>query len=223
MTVILVLVTFLAFIVIDAILHKAPKAALDSEAEYVEGFHTPDQLRYHPGHAWLMRQRKNVMRVGVDEFASALAGKIEAIELPKPGHWIRQGQKAWTLHRKGEKAAMLSPVEGEVIEVNPDVVRDPSLVRKDPYGRGWLMMVYAPDEESSLRNLLPGNLVKDWMRNTAELLYGLQPQLAGAVAADGGRPAEDLAESLPGIPWPELTRQFLVPEDGPVSVHDKKV
>ncbi len=65
-------------------------------AEYVEGFLVPANVRYHSGHAWAQRERKRLMRVGVDEFGSALLGTIDHIETPNPGRWVRQGQKAWT-------------------------------------------------------------------------------------------------------------------------------
>ena len=61
--------------------------------DYVDGFQVPEKVSYHPGHSWLVRERKNLVRVGADEFAAALLGNIERIELPKPGQWIRQGQK----------------------------------------------------------------------------------------------------------------------------------
>lgn len=220
MTVILVLFTFLVFIVIDTVLSRrkvripvravVEQSPAEETGSYVEGFLVPENLRYHPGHSWLSRERKNVMRVGVDEFAAALLGKIDKVELPKPGHWVRQGQNALGFLKGGQKAEMVSPIEGEVVEINPEVVNDPALLRKDPYGKGWLMSVFVPDEESTARNLLPANLVQSWMRETVERLYGMQPQLAGAVANDGGSPAEDLSEAIPNRPWAELTGEFFL-------------
>src|SRR5580658_6430185 len=104
MTVILVLATFLVFILLDyamnrgRAMHTVPVTASNSVpavfgGDVVEGFHVPTSVSYHSGHSWLVRERKNVVRVGADEFAAALLGKIEKIELPKPGQWIRQGQK----------------------------------------------------------------------------------------------------------------------------------
>ena len=215
MAVILLLATFLVFIVIDALLSRRKAAASAADSEVREqpslfgGFQVPDTVRYHPGHAWLMRERKNVIRVGIDEFAAALAGRINKIDLPKPGHWVRQGQAAWSLHKGNQKAEMVSPIEGEVMEVNPDVLKDPSLLRTEPYGRGWLMTVFAPDEDSTLRNLLPADLVRNWMQESIERLYARQPQLAGAVAADGGQPVEDLAEAL-GLPWKDVAAEFFL-------------
>ena len=221
MTVLLVLATFLVFIVLDYFLNRrqaihtvaveAPQAhpAL-SGGDYIDGFHISETVSYHPGHSWVLRERKNIMRVGADDFAAALLGKVEKIELPKPGTWIRQGQKVLSFYRNGEKTCIVSPTEGEVMEINPEAIANPSLVRQDPYGKGWLVSVHVPDEENTGRNLVPKGLVREWMREAAERLYALQPALAGAAAADGGRPAEDILGGLPESDWLHVTGEFFL-------------
>jgi len=221
MTVILVLAFFLAFIVLDYLINRgkvmntvpvsAPKAVpAQFGGDYVDGFYTPQTVSYHSGHSWLVRERKNVVRVGADEFAAAILGKLEKIELPKPGQWIRQGQKVLTFFRDGQKTEMVSPTEGEVMEVNTEVLNNPAALRQDPYGKGWLVAVHVPDEENTSRNLIPKGLVGEWMREAVERLYSRQPSLAGAVAADGGRPAEDLLAGLPDTNWTEVTGEFFL-------------
>jgi glycine cleavage system H lipoate-binding protein len=226
MTIILLLLTFLVFIVLDLVLnryeakHAAPQTAADTklapqpvaapEPQRIAGFALPSDRQYHPGHGWALRERKNVLRVGLTEFAAKLLGRIDAIDLPKPGHWLRQGQGALDVHRAGQTVKALSPVEGEVLEVNPEIARDPSIIRRDPYGAGWLFTVFCPDEENTRRNLLPAPVTAAWMKEAAERLYSMQPQLAGAVAADGGLPVEDLAAALPEHPWDQLAAEFLL-------------
>ena len=218
----LVLGTFLIFILLDWLLSRnqvaqpaaavapAQAAAPKWLSDYVEGFHVPRQLSYHPGHSWLVPERRNLVRIGADEFAAALAGRLERIELPKPGQWIRQGQKAWTFFRDGETAEMVSPTEGEVVEINPELARNPRLLRDDPYGRGWIATIHVPDEESTTRNLVPAGLVRNWMRDAVTRLYARQPELAGAVAADGGRPTGDLLAGLPDANWKEVAGEFFL-------------
>ena len=221
MAVILVLVCFVVFIVVDFFLNRrkavqavsgeASQAAASAwGADYVDGFLVPRSVSYHSGHSWLVRERKNVVRVGADEFATALVGKVDRIELPKPGQWIRQGQKVLAFFRDSEKTEMVSPTEGEVLEINSEVLNNPALLRKDPYGKAWLLTVHVPDEESTTRNLVPKGLVREWMREAVERLYALQPTLAGAVAADGGRPADALLAALPDANWKRVTGEFFL-------------
>jgi glycine cleavage system H protein len=220
MTVLLMLATFLAFAVVDYLLNRkkalqlAPETAVAAVPghSYIDGFLVPDNLRYHPGHTWALSERRQHMRVGVDEFAAALAGNIERIELPKPGTWVRQGQKIVSITRNGEHAELVSPVEGEITGVNEAVIANPALLRDDAYGKGWLLTVNVPDEENTVRNLMPMGMVRGWMRDAVARLYALQPALAGAAAADGGRPVHDLLAAVPQASWTAVTRQFFLTE-----------
>lgn len=165
MTVILVLTMFVVFAVIDYVMHRtanAPKMVDEPEQSTA-----PLKFRYHAGHTWVLHEGHDMQRVGFDGVAAQVATPIEKIELPQPGRWVRQGQRAWAFYHNGERFEMVSPAEGEVVEINPAVVKDPSLIGKDPYGRGWLMTVRVMDKESVDRNLLPAELVSTWMREEA--------------------------------------------------------
>jgi len=221
MPVLLVLGTFLFFIVLDYYLNRnraMSTVAVEARkpvtaqlaGDHVDGFLVPQNISYHFGHSWLATERKGVVRVGADEFAAALVGKVDKIELPKPGQWIRQGQKVIAFFRDGQKTEMVSPTEGEILQVNAEVLNNPALLRQDPYGQGWLLSVHVPDEESTGRNMVPKGLIREWMRNAAERLYGLQPALAGAVAADGGRPADDVLAAIPNADWKQVTAEFFL-------------
>src|ERR1700693_1022022 len=115
MTVLLVLFTFVTFLLIDyfrtrkTVAHPAPEfsaakgdgAVPRLQPALVGGFEVPENLRYHPGHTWALSESPNLVRVGLDDFASKLAGKVDSINLPQRGQWIRQGQKMCMVHRDG--------------------------------------------------------------------------------------------------------------------------
>lgn len=221
MVVLLVIITFAAFIAIDALFSrkKAPVVPMAQEGvpaqtaqgeRILEGFRVPANLSYHAGHTWLQRERKNVHRVGADEFAAIVTGAVDAIELPKAGQWVRQGQKVFSFLRGTARIDLVSPVEGEVTAVNSEVLANPELLREDPYGRGWLMTVYAPDEEGPSRNLLPANLVASWMRGAAEAFYRFQPQFHAATAADGGLAHKDATAAMPAEQWQKAGQELFL-------------
>jgi hypothetical protein len=96
------------------------------------------------------------------------------------------------------------------MEVNAELLHNPAVLRADPFGKGWLLAVHVPDEENTGRNLVPKGLVGQWMRDAVERLYAMQPALAGAVAADGGRPADDIFAAMPEVDWKAATGEFFL-------------
>jgi len=182
----------------------------ESSPSYVEGFLVMEGLRYHSGHTWVQSEQLNTARVGVDEFGAKLAGHIDTIELPEPGQWFRQGQTVFKLHRNGETATLLCPIEGKVVAVNPEVANNPSLLRSDPYGKGWLMTLHYY-EISTWHNLLPVSLVKNWLEEDISRLSAKQPVVVGAVATDRGRLGDDLLATNPGADWSRITAEFFLP------------
>ena len=177
----------------------------------VGGFAVPEHLRYHPGHTWALSESPNLIRVGMDDFASKLTGKVESIALPQRGQWIRQGQKVCTVHRDGCAVDMVSPVEGSVTDINMALLKDPKLALSDPYGEGWLVTMHAPDAKTSFRNLLGGSLARWWTEESASRLQHRMPlAFAGALAQDGGVAVNDLSAQIPDQEWLPLAKEFFL-------------
>jgi glycine cleavage system H lipoate-binding protein len=222
MTVILVLFTFVTFLLIDhfysrkhAVVQPALQMAKREPAPrlapgLVGGFHVPENLRYHPGHTWALSESPSLVRVGMDEFASKLTGRVDSITLPQRGQWIRQGQKVCTLHRDGTSVDMVSPIEGSVADINESIARNPELARKDPYGEGWLLTVQSPDAKTNFRNLLGGALARWWTEESANRLQRKVPSMLGALAQDGGAAIDNVSATIPDQDWAALAKEFFL-------------
>jgi glycine cleavage system H protein len=220
MTVLLVILTFLAFIVLDAIVGRraAPEAKavgvppLPAEPEpvWVAGYHLPEALHYHRGHTWARAVDPDTVAVGVDDFARRLIGRADEVRLPSAGTWLRQGEKAFGVVSEGRAADLVAPVEGEVTEVNRELLREPSLATDDPYGRGWVLKLRPAHLATSLRNLLSGSLARRWMQDAREGLDLRLMALSGSVLQDGGEPVAGLARHLSAEEWKGLVRDFLL-------------
>lgn len=223
MTVILVLLTFVAFLLIDHLFSKKSVAVQPavqtarrptqpvSSAGVVGGFKVPENLRYHPGHTWALGEGPSLVRVGIDDFAAKLTDGMDRITLPQRGQWVRQGQKICTVFRNGMSVDMISPIEGSVADINESVAQGPSLASKDPYGEGWLLTVQSPDAKTNFRNLLGGAMARWWTEESAARLrrkLSLTP--AGALAQDGGVSIENLAAQVPDNVWAATTKEFFL-------------
>jgi glycine cleavage system H lipoate-binding protein len=222
MTVILVLFTFATFLIIDhfhsrkavvvqpAIIAAKGEKAARPVPSLVAGFKLPDNVRYHPGHTWALSESPSLVRVGLDDFATKLIGKVDRLTLPQRGQWIRQGQKLATFFRNGVSVDVVSPIEGSVSDVNDGMARDPKLTQKDCYGEGWLVMVQSPDAKTNFRNLLSGAVVRFWTQEAAARLQSRMPAFAGALAQDGGVAVDDLSDQIPENEWASISKEFFL-------------
>jgi len=219
MTVLIVLAFFAFFIALDYALTRRRLArqtqaqatpAPDLEPAWVAGYQMPESLYYHRGHTWARPLDADTALVGVDDFARKLIGAAATLVAPSRGDWLHQGDRAFALQIDGKRANLVSPVEGEVVAVNPDLVEKSALVSDDPYGRGWVLQVKSPKLASNLRNLLSGRLARKWMEDSREALELRLMALAGSVLQDGGEPAASLGEHLPKADWERLVREFLL-------------
>ena len=232
MTVLLVLLTFATFLLIDHF-HSRKQVAIQpvlqaskTAAEkgpmpsLVGGFKVPEHLRYHPGHTWALSESPSLVRVGMDDFASKLIGKVEHIALPQRGQWIRQGQKICTIQREGAAVDMVSPIEGSVADINESLAANPELACNDAYGDGWLVTVQSPDAKTNFRNLLGGAMARWWTEESASRLQKKMPALAGAMfsgavplgalAQDGGVALDNVTAQIPGDKWAVLAKEFFL-------------
>ena len=222
MTVLLVLAVFTIFLLIDYFYGMRRGAVPVAESDrppapsprlmpaIVAGFRVPENVRYHLGHTWALSESPKLVRIGLDDFAARLLGKVSRISLPQRGQWIRQGQKIATVYRDGNATELVSPMEGMVTDVNEAVLKDPETSRRDPYGEGWLLSVQSPDASTNFRNLLSGNVARRWMEEAALRLRTLMPAVAGAVAQDGGLAMDDIVSQLADQKWAEVTREFFL-------------
>jgi glycine cleavage system H lipoate-binding protein len=174
------------------------------------GLEVPQGYCFHPGHTWIRDEGHQDARVGIDAFAGNLFGKIDAIEMATLNRWVRQGQKLCTVKREGQSADLLSPVEGVLVSVNHEVLKNPNLIVGDPYKDGWLCVIKAPELAINAKNLLQGPIVAAWMQNSITRLRGTLQQLTPALAQDGGLPVKGMFFQVDVGVRKQLAKEFFL-------------
>ena len=182
-------------------------------------FRVPEGYDFHQGHTWMKADhtnpnRQRLVKVGLDDFAQKLIGRVDAVELPAVGSRLTQGEKGWSLKVDSEAIPMLSPVDGEVVAVNQEVLRSPGILSRDPYGAGWLLEVNSDRIAADTRNLLSGKVARAWMETSLENLHPVRHEALGPVLQDGGIPLEGIARVLGGDKWMELAKTHLLTDGG---------
>ena len=109
----------------------------------------PNDLSYTRSHEWA-RVEGDLVVVGITHYAQDQLGEVVYVELPEVGLGANAGEELGTLESVKAVAEFLSPVAGEVVEVNERLAEEPNLVNEDPYGDGWLVKISGALEDDEL-------------------------------------------------------------------------
>ncbi len=104
----------------------------------------PDELRYHPEHDWA-RIDGDEATLGITWFAQDSLGELVHFEPPDQGATIAKDASYGEVESVKAVSDLISPLSGEVIDVNQKVVEAPETVNEDPYGDGWLVRIRLSD------------------------------------------------------------------------------
>ncbi len=129
-------------------------------------------LYFHREHTWLRLEQHELgdrFRVGLDEIFLQDVGEIERLDLPIEGDEISQDEICGIIRGKQTRKLLFAPLSGEILDVNYELHEDPDVIREDPYGIGWILLIDPADPEEELECLLKGDEALHWWKSELEL------------------------------------------------------
>ncbi|HJU76348.1 MAG TPA: glycine cleavage system protein GcvH [Sphingomicrobium sp.] len=113
-------------------------------------------------HEWI-RVEGDQATIGISNHAQEQLGDIVFAEVPEAGRRVSKGEEAAVVESVKAASDVYAPVGGEVIEGNPAVTDDPSLINSDPEGAGWFFKVKLADP-GELEGLMDESAYRDWVK-----------------------------------------------------------
>ena len=100
----------------------------------------PQELRYTKDHEWA-RLEGDVVYVGITDYAQGELGESVFVDVDTEGESLSAEEVFGSIEAVKTVSDLLLPLEGEILEVNPDLEDSPELVNSDPYGKGWIVKI----------------------------------------------------------------------------------
>jgi glycine cleavage system H protein len=160
-----------------------------------------------PNHTWIASRGPAELMLGIDDLARELIPSVTSVELPRPGVLLPRGEPIAVLHAGRRSLRIEAPVNGMVVRANSRVAGDPALVKREPYGEGWLLS-FTPADATYMRFPAESEAGSWFQREAARLERFMEHEL-GLAAADGGALLASPMSSLGEEGWERLTRAFL--------------
>lgn len=102
-------------------------------------------IKNYSHHMWY-QEDDGVITIGINEEGLADITEITSLDLPPEQEKVEPDIPIGTIETDDGPLDIFVPVEGVVIEVNANVLEDPSLIQEDNYEEGWLLRIEASAE-----------------------------------------------------------------------------
>ena len=104
----------------------------------------PEELLYHREHDWARIEGDEAV-MGITWFAQDSLGELVHFEAPEAGAHVAKDGSYGEVESVKAVSDLISPLSGEILDVNQKVVDAPETVNEDPYGEGWLVRIRLDD------------------------------------------------------------------------------
>ncbi|MEX2211424.1 MAG: glycine cleavage system protein GcvH [Gaiellaceae bacterium] len=108
----------------------------------------PENLLYHREHDWA-RLEDGEATLGITWYAQDSLGELVHYEPPEAGATIAKDGSYGEVESVKAVSELISPLSGEIVEVNQRAVEAPETVNEDPYGDGWLVRIRLNDSSET--------------------------------------------------------------------------
>ena len=127
----------------------------------------PDDLLYSREHVWV-RVDGDLATIGITDYAQENLGEVVSVELPEADSEVEQDEPFGAVESSSKGVVeLISPVSGDVISVNEDIIDDIGIINSDPHDTGWLLIVEMNDIEE-LAELLDAKGYNDFVAREME-------------------------------------------------------
>jgi CheY-like chemotaxis protein len=174
-------------------------------------FQIPGGVFISEGHCWANINEEGAVKVGIDDFAKKIIGKIDSIEFPNIGMLVKKGQPLFTVKQRNRTITFKSPVSGKVKELNKPLINDMESLDYTPYDRNWVCLVDADDLDIEIPQLKIGKAAVSFYEEDIEHLKDLKKKIKTSKESDtetNGRLYIGEMENLDDISWKRYSEEF---------------
>ena len=111
------------------------------------------EIKFSKEHEWITVDGE-VATIGITKHATELLGDIVFAELPEKGSNVEKDGTAGVVESTKAASDVYTPVSGEIVDTNQEIVDDPSKINQDPENSAWFFKLKIKDksEMDSLMN-----------------------------------------------------------------------
>jgi glycine cleavage system H protein len=198
---------------------QAPQAEIKTSPKVLTSgtVNMPQGIFFSRYHTWAYLEKQGEAKVGLDDLLLHLTGKVNIVLFKNRGEVIKKGEPLAQVHYNGNNLQVLAPVTGEILKSNNLILRNPSVIKDDPYQQGWIYALkplnWKTDIDSCFLAEDATNWAVDELHRVKEFLAVASSRMvtepAQLVMQDGGEITEKVLTLFPQEVWKDFQENFL--------------
>lgn len=187
------------------------------------GILTSDILKIPKGvffsnhHTWAHLEKSGIAEVGMDDWLLHLAGEVEFVQIKEKGAEIKKGEILTQIVSEGRSLNIISPISGKVLEANPMLSDNASIIGEDPYKRGWVYKIEPSNWKAETSSFYVGEEAKQWLKLELDRFKDFisislaknHPESSLIIMQEGGELRDHPLHDLPKDVWQDFQKIFL--------------
>ena len=127
-----------------------------------DGSDIKDGLYYSKDHEW-SKVEGDTVTVGITDYAQNSLHEITYVEIKEVGTTLSANEECGLVESMKASSDIITPVAGEIIEVNGELEDAPEIVNESPYDKGWMYKIKASNLDGDLGALMDASAYKDYI------------------------------------------------------------
>ncbi|HCY74863.1 MAG: response regulator [Ignavibacterium sp.] len=177
-------------------------------------FSIPGGVFISKNHTWVSMNQAGIAKIGIDDFAKKLIGRVYSIELPNLGMNVKAGQPLFTIKQGNRSITFNSPITGKVSQINTILKDNVDALDVTPYERNWVCALDAENIDSEIKDMNIGKSAVSFFQEDIEKFKNtitevLKSEKKGDEYLDNGLFIGQL-EKLSDVNWNKIVTEFFI-------------
>jgi CheY-like chemotaxis protein len=177
-------------------------------------FSIPGGVFIYKNHTWVNMNQEGIAKVGIDDFAKKLVGKVTSLELPNLGMNVKAGQPLFTIKQGNRSVTFSSPVSGKVSQINTLLKENIDALDVTPYERNWVCAIDAENLDNEIKEMHIGKTAVSFFQDDIEKFKTFITEILKSEKKDDEYLENGLyvgqIEKLSDVNWNKVTAEFYV-------------
>lgn len=188
---------------------------LPASDDFTKGeFSIPGGVFIAKNHTWVSMTQAGIAKIGIDDFAKKLIGRVYSIELPNLGMNVKAGQPLFTIKQGNRSITFNSPVSGKVAQINTLLKENVEALDITPYEKNWVCALDAENLDEEIKSLSIGKSAVAFFQEDIEKFKKVMTELLKS-EKKGDEYLEDglfvgQLEKLNDVNWNKIISEFFV-------------